>query len=101
MSKDSSIKVNAKFMKKDDRIILLKNNINSGTFYTRFVGLIFSKGYYIAFADSDDFFLPDLFGNAYNAAIKNNLKLSSGLFQKNMILEMIKAGQNIIQLVWY
>ena len=75
MSKDNSIEVIEKLMKEDNRIVLLKNNKNSGTFYTRFVGLVFSKGDYISFADSDDFFLPDILGNSYNAGVKNNVEI--------------------------
>ena len=64
---------------------------NSGPFYSRFVGLVFSKGKYIAFADSHDFFLPDFLGNVYNDGIKNKVEIvqwsifvgySDGKFQK-------------------
>ena len=74
-SKDSGIEIIEEFMKEDDRIILLKNKKNSGIFYSRFAGLVFSKGEYIAFADSDDFFLPDIFGNAYNTGIHKNVEI--------------------------
>ena len=75
MSIDNGVEIIERFIKEDERIILLKNNKNSGTFYSRFVGLIFSKGDYISFIDSDDFFLPDILGNAYKAGIKNNVEI--------------------------
>ena len=74
-SKDNSTEIIKKFMKEDDRIILLKNKKNSGPFYTRLTGLVFSKGSYISFIDSDDFYLPDILGNAYNIGIKNNVEI--------------------------
>ncbi len=41
----------------DDRIKLYKNEINKGASYSRNYGVQLSKGKYIAFLDSDDFFL--------------------------------------------
>ena len=75
VSKDNSTEIIEKFMKEDDRIVLLKNKKNSGPFYSRFTGIVFSRGDYISFADPDDFYLPDILGNAYNVAIMNNLEI--------------------------
>ena len=44
-----------------------KKKKNIEPFYFRFVDLIFSKGNYIPFADSDDSFLFDVLGKTYNA----------------------------------
>ena len=84
-SSDSSVKIIENFMKKDDRIVLLKNVKNSGTFYSRFVGIVFSKGEYIGFADTDDFFLPDILGNAYNIAVKKKLEI----IQWQILMELL------------
>ena len=74
-STDNATKIIKNLMNEEDRIVLLNNKKNSGTFYTRFVGIVFSKGNYIIFADSDDFLLPDILGNAYNAGKKNNVEI--------------------------
>ena len=56
-------------MMEDNRIVLLKNKKNNGAFYSRFVGLVFSKGGYISIVEPDDFLLPYILGNAYNVGI--------------------------------
>ena len=58
-STDDTINIIQKIQKRDKRIILLKNKGNKGPFYSRNKGVIFSKGEYIQFIDSDDM----LFGN--------------------------------------
>ena len=58
-STDDTINIIQKIQKRDKRIILLKNKENKGPFYSRNKGVIFSKGEYIQFIDSDDI----LFGN--------------------------------------
>ena len=93
MSKDNSIEIIKKFMNEDNRIVLLKNNKNSGTFYTRFVGLVFSKGNYIAFADSDDFFLPDILGNAYKTGIKKKVEIVQWYILKEYRNGNVKKGK--------
>ena len=43
----------------DDRVIVLKNEINQGVVYSRNKGIDRAKGRFIAFLDSDDIWLPN------------------------------------------
>ena len=54
-STDSSLAILQAYAKKDDRIIILQNEKNSGLSVTRNNGLAIAKGEYILFVDSDDF----------------------------------------------
>ena len=53
-SKDGSYSVAGEYAKKDNRIRLLKNEINRGIAYTRNRGIEVSRGQYIGFMDHDD-----------------------------------------------
>ena len=66
-SKDDSIDIALAFMEKDSRIFLLKNEQNMGIAKTRNKGIEASKGQYIAFLDSDDYFLPSILDKAVQA----------------------------------
>ena len=46
-SNDNSVFLIEKYIKEDERIILIKNKINKGTFITRNLGVLFSKSKYI------------------------------------------------------
>lgn len=59
--------------KKDNRIRILKNNKNLGSGLSRNVGITNSRGYYIAFLDSDDLWF------------KNKLKLQIDYMEKNKL----------------
>jgi len=45
----------------DDRIRLLDNPTNSGTYFSRNIGMLHAKGEFIAFVDSDDLVSPNRF----------------------------------------
>lgn len=59
-STDSSLKILQEYAKKDDRIVILQNEKNSGLSVTRNNGLNIAKGEYVLFVDSDDFIEPTL-----------------------------------------
>ena len=69
-SLDNSTEVVEKFMKEDDRIILLKhNNINEGIMITRNEGIRIAKGKYISILDADDTFIhKDILNYSLNVA---------------------------------
>ena len=46
-SLDNSVKIIEKYKKEDERLILIKNKNNKGTFIARNIGILFSKGKYI------------------------------------------------------
>lgn len=47
-------------MKKDKRIILLKNSRNRGQFFSRNKGILNSRGEYVLIIDPDDLLLNDI-----------------------------------------
>lgn len=56
-SEDNSYLTVQSLMKKDKRIILLKNSLNKGQFYSRNKGILNSRGEYILIIDPDDLLL--------------------------------------------
>ncbi|MEI0539642.1 glycosyltransferase family 2 protein [Brachyspira pulli] len=54
-STDNSVKLIEEYQKKDNRIILIKNQINKGASYSRNIGIKKSTSDYITFIDSDDY----------------------------------------------
>ena len=53
-SKDFSVNLIEEYQKIDERILLIKNNYNKGTFVSRNIGALFSNSKYIIFPDPDD-----------------------------------------------
>ena len=64
-SKDNSPQIIKNLMKKDKRIIYLKNKDNKGAFYSRNRGVLFSSGEYILVIDPDDLILNNILIKAY------------------------------------
>ena len=65
-SKDNSVKIIEKNKKKDERIILIKHKKNKGTFISRNVGVLNSKGKYIIIPDPDDILSRNIINFCYN-----------------------------------
>lgn len=77
-STDDSKKIVQKIQMNDKRIKLIDNKKKMGTLYSRSIGALFSKGYYILCLDSDDlFFDEDVFDYVYKRAINDNLDIVS------------------------
>ena len=74
-SMDNSCKLIKKLMKKDKRIIYINNKDNKGSFYSRNVGVLFSKGEYILINDPDDFLLNNILFKAYKISKYYNLDI--------------------------
>ena len=53
-SKDNSINIIEEYINKDERILLIKNLFNRGTFISRNIGAIFSTSKYLILPDPDD-----------------------------------------------
>lgn len=62
-SVDESYAILKKYSEKDNRLIVMKNEQQSGAAYTRNKGLHAAIGEYIIFLDADDFFDMDFFEN--------------------------------------
>ena len=69
-SSDNSICFIKKYMKKDKRIKLIKNRKNRGTFKTRNIGALYSRGKYIIIPDPDDILSNNILRICYNFAEK-------------------------------
>ena len=72
-STDGSLDILHEYTQKDNRILVLQNEINSGQSKTRNHGLKYADGDYITFVDSDDFIAPDTFENIINVFNNNPL----------------------------
>lgn len=72
-STDGSFDILQEYSKKDNRILVLKNEINSGQSKTRNRGLKYANGDFITFVDSDDYIAPDTFENIINVFNNNPL----------------------------
>ena len=74
-SKDRSVKIIENFKKIDERIILIKNKKNKGTFICRNLGVLKSKGEYLVLPDPDDILSPDIIDISYKFAKKYNYEM--------------------------
>ena len=59
-STDSSLAILQEYAKKDSRIIVIHNEVNSGQSVARNKGLAIAQGEFVLFVDSDDFIKPNL-----------------------------------------
>jgi glycosyltransferase involved in cell wall biosynthesis len=64
-----------KYKEVDKRIILIQNNKNKGTFASRNIGILKSKGEYLMFPDPDDILEQGCLKYFYNLAKKNDYEL--------------------------
>ena len=91
-SKDNSINVIEKYRKEDKRIILIKNKKNRGTFITRNIGVIYSKGKYLILPDPDDIISK----NILYACLKFSEKNNYDIIKFNVYIGNRKVSQNNI-----
>ena len=85
-SSDETVSLIKEFVKKDNRVKLFVNDINSGAGHSRNVGLEMSKGRFIAFLDSDDLWLKDKLKEQVDFMLKKNIPISFtsyGLIDEN------------------
>ena len=69
-SSDKSIEKIKEYQIQDERIILIKNKKNKGTFITRNIGALYSKGKYLIIPDPDDIITENILTICYNYAEK-------------------------------
>ena len=75
-STDNTLSYIEELQKEDPRIIIIKNQKNMGTLYSRSIGALSAKGKYIFPLDNGDMFLDyDVFDTVYNIAIKDNFDI--------------------------
>jgi glycosyltransferase involved in cell wall biosynthesis len=74
-STDNTKALIKKYQEDDKRIILIQNKKNKGTFASRNIGSLKSKGEYIMLPDPDDILGQDCLFYFYNLAKKNNYEM--------------------------
>lgn len=70
-STDNTEKIINKFKEKDERIVYIKNEQNSGVSYSRNNAIKYAKGEWIAFLDSDDIWITDKLEKQINLIEQN------------------------------
>lgn len=79
-STDGSLKILQEYAKKDNRIKVINNKINSGApGAVKNIGIKNATGIYIGFVDSDDWVDQNYFAELYNIAETNNADVASTL----------------------
>ena len=74
-SKDNSVKYIKDHSKNDNRIKIITNKKNKGTFINRNIAVLFSKGKYIIFPDPDDILYKKVLNFCYKFAEKYNYEM--------------------------
>lgn len=70
--KDNSINIVKEYLKKDNRIKIIRHDKNKGLSGARNTGIRNAIGEYIGFVDSDDYISLNFYENLYNLAKKEN-----------------------------
>ncbi len=81
-STDNSLQKAIEYMKKDNRIKIIKLQENSGPAIARNTGIEAANGKFIAFLDSDDMWLPDKLELQLNFMRKTNASFSYTAYKK-------------------
>ena len=107
-STDGSKRIIKLLMKRDKRIIYLKNIINKGQYYSRYKGVLSAKGKYVIIIDPDDLLLNDILNKAYALANQYSLDIVhyyhiKGNFTESKILKLNISGvfNNNIKKIYY
>ena len=97
-SKDNSLRIIKSLKKEDSRIVIINNNKNMGTLYSRSIAALSAKGEYIFALDNDDMFFDiDIFDSTYKKAKKENFDIigfKSLYIKKNYIFNIRKMEDN-------
>jgi teichuronic acid biosynthesis glycosyltransferase TuaG len=89
-STDDSVNILQSYALKDPRIFLYLNDTNRGVAYSRNRGISLSTGRYIAFLDSDDFWLPHKLSTQLKIFEKFNCKITYSAY------EVVNGSNNIL-----
>lgn len=98
-SEDNSVKIIENFQKNDERILLIKNKKNKGTFICRNLGVIKSKGEFLILPDPDDIQSEDIINTCYKYAksynyemIRFNIYRGKGKIHFNTIVQNLQSN---------
>ena len=76
LSKDNTSKIIQELSEEDPRIKIINNKKNSGTLYSRNIGILNSKGKYVMNLDNDDLFLDnEVFDDIYKEMNNTNFDI--------------------------
>ena len=85
---DNSVKLIEEYKKTNEKVILIKNKKNKGTFISRNIGVLYSKGKYLILPDPDDILSKNILKICYKYAEKYNYEM--------IIFNLYLANKNII-----
>lgn len=74
-SLDNGSNIIKKYENKDKRIIVIKNKKNRGTFFSRNIGVLHSRGQYEILPDPDDIISQDILKVSYKYAAENGYEI--------------------------
>ena len=100
-SKDNSTIIIEDLMKKDKRIIHIKNNTIKRKYHSKKKGVLNAKGEYILIMNPEDLLLNNILEKAYDTIKKNNLDILQyyiiiGSYKTNRLWKNIKYKSGII-----
>jgi glycosyltransferase involved in cell wall biosynthesis len=72
---DNSVNLIEEYKKKDERIILIKNNLNKGTFISRNIGALYSNSKYVILPDPDDILDKNIISLCFKYSEKYNFDM--------------------------
>jgi glycosyltransferase involved in cell wall biosynthesis len=72
---DNSVDLIEKYQKDDERIVLVKNSKNKGTFISRNLGVLAARGKYIMISDSDDILSKNIVSTCYKYAEEHKYEM--------------------------
>ena len=88
---DNSVDIIERYQKDDERIVLVKNNKNKGTFISRNIGVLTARGKYIMISDSDDILSKNVITTCYKYAEEYKYEM----IRFNMYMGKIKGKDKI------
>ena len=95
-SSDNSSLIIKQLIKKDKRIVYLKNKINKGQYYSINKGVLNSKGEYILSIDADDLLINNILIKVYETAKEYNLDVLQFYMILNNYLGKFKYKSGIV-----
>ena len=72
---DLSVDLIEKYQQEDERIVLIKNGKNRGTFISRNLGVMSARGKYVVIADADDILSKDILNICYKYAEEHQYEI--------------------------
>lgn len=91
-SKDNTVDVIKKYTKKDPRIKLIEQDVNTGVSVARNTGIDVATGEYIGFVDPDDYVDLDFYEKLYNSAKQSDADISKAMLNQILTTGVLKKN---------